>query len=283
VAYNIAVSLWGAYVRASGSGAGCGNGWPLCNGAVVPHSATIATLIEYTHRVTGGIDGALVAALTVWAFLGFRKGHPARLGGVLSAVFVMTEGLIGAALVRLEHVAKNPSGYRAYSLSTHLVNTLTLLACLALTAWWSAGNPRLRWTRRAAFVLGAVVLVGISGVIAALGDTLFPARSLAEGLAQDLDRGANIFVRLRWLHPLLAVSVSAGVLWVVTSAPSRRGRVVAGLLGAQILAGFVNLALLAPVWMQLVHLALAYAFWIALVLWTAETLQKSAALADKRV
>jgi heme A synthase len=282
-AYNIAVALWGAYVRASGSGAGCGNGWPLCNGAVMPHSPTIETLIEFTHRFSSGIDLALVALLVLWAFREFPKGHPVRLGAVLSAVFLMTEALIGAALVLLDHVAKNPSGYRAYSLSTHLVNTLTLLGCLTLTAWWSAGNPGLRWTRRAAIVLGAVVLVGISGVIAALGDTLFPARSLAEGLSQDLDRGANIFVRLRWVHPLLAIAVSAGVLWAVTSAPSRRGRRVAGLLGAQVLAGFVNLALLAPVWMQLVHLALAYAFWIALVLWAAETLQKSGVPADKRV
>src|SRR5579884_3755574 len=142
LAYNIAVVLWGAYVRATGSGAGCGNHWPLCNGTVTPHSPTVATLIEFTHRASSGVDLALVALLVWWAFRTFPKGHAARLGAVLSAVFLMTEELIGAALVLLEHVAKNQSSSRAWSLSTHLINTLTLLACLTLTAWWATGKPR---------------------------------------------------------------------------------------------------------------------------------------------
>src|SRR5205823_14114862 len=119
-----------------GSGAGCGNHWPLCNGQMVPLSPTLNTIIEFTHRVTSGIDLAMVALLVIWAFRAFPRHHPARLGAVLSAVFLMTEALIGAALVLLEHVAKNQSSARAYSLSAHLINTLTLLACLTLTVWW---------------------------------------------------------------------------------------------------------------------------------------------------
>ena len=136
LAYNLAVVVWGAYVRATGSGAGCGNRWPLCNGIVSPHSPAVATVIEFTHRATSAIDLILVAVLAVWAFRAFPRRSPVRLGALLSMVFLVSEAAIGGALVLLEHVGKNASANRAYSLSTHLVNTLTLLACLALTAWW---------------------------------------------------------------------------------------------------------------------------------------------------
>src|SRR5205823_12818689 len=127
-----------------GSGAGCGNHWPLCNGQMVPLSPTLNTIIEFTHRVTSGIDLAMVALLVIWAFRAFPRHHPARLGAVLSAILLMTEALIGAALVLLEHVARNATANPASSLSTHLVNTLTLLGCLTLTASRSNRNHRLR-------------------------------------------------------------------------------------------------------------------------------------------
>ncbi|HXK03369.1 MAG TPA: COX15/CtaA family protein [Verrucomicrobiae bacterium] len=278
--YNVGVVLWGAYVRATGAGAGCGNHWPLCNGEVIPRSAALNTIIEFTHRVTSGIDLAMVALLLVWAFRAFPQRHPARLGAVLSAVFLVSEALIGAALVLLEHVARNASANRAWSLSTHLVNTLTLLACLTMTAWWGAGNPRSLASGKpvilTAFTLGGVMVLGITGAIAALGDTLFPARTLSEGFAQDFDRASNIFLRLRGLHPLIAVAVAAWVLWFAGSTAvrrpevRRRARLVLGLLAAQLAAGAMNLLLMAPVAMQMVHLLLADAFWIALVLFCAD-------------
>jgi heme A synthase len=243
---------------------------------VIPQAPDIKKLIEFSHRAMTGLDSMMVVGLVVWAFRAFPRAHPARLGATLSAAFLVSEALIGAALVKLEHVASNASPYRAYSLSTHLVNTLTLLACLALTAWWGAGNPRLRLRGKpavlAALTLGGVMLLGVSGAITALGDTLFPARSLAEGLAQDFASGASIFVRLRWVHPLMAVAVAGWVLWF-----ARRSPWVLGLMGVQLVAGALNLVLLAPVWMQMVHLLLADAFWIALVLYCAGTLEEAAA------
>ena len=282
--YNLGVVLWGAFVRATGSGAGCGNHWPLCNGGVTLHSASAATIIEFTHRVTSGLDLALVAVLVVWAWRRFPRQHMVRLGAALSAAFLVTEALIGAALVLLEHVAKNASVSRAYSLSTHLINTLTLLACLTLTAWWSTERPAARGVARASRVwmagvsLASVAVLGVSGAIAALGDTLFPVSSLAAGLAQDLDPAANIFLRLRLFHPLIAAVVGAWLLFYAVSSASRRpdvsGRAwsLVVLLGAQIAAGVVNLLLLAPVWMQLVHLLLADLLWITLVLLCASLL-----------
>jgi heme A synthase len=253
---------------------------------VTQHSPSAATIVEFTHRLSSGLDLALVALLVVWAFRRFPRQHPVRLGATLSALFLITEALLGAALVLLQHVAKNASVSRAYSLSTHLINTLTLLACLTLTAWWSTERPapstslpRRRSVWMAGVSLASVAVLGVSGAIAALGDTLFPASSLSAGLAQDLDPAAHIFLRLRLFHPLIAVAVAAWLLFYAVSAASRRSDIanrawsLVALLGAQIVAGVVNLLLLAPVWMQLVHLLLADLLWITLVLLCAATLK----------
>jgi heme A synthase len=267
-------------VRATGSGAGCGNHWPLCNGEVTPHSPALKTVIEFTHRASSGIDLVLVAVLVLWAFRAFPRRSPVRLGAALSAVFLVTEALIGAALVLLEHVANNASVSRVYSLSAHLTNTLTLLACLTLTAWWAGGHPAVRlrgqtlWS--AVATLLSVVVVGITGAIAALGDTLFPAQSLAAGLAQDFDPASNVILRLRGLHPALAALVgTCVVLYAFTRAAAnpRRKKLAWGVgaaVAAQVGAGLLNLVLLAPVWMQMVHLLLADLLWITLVLLCAE-------------
>ena len=272
LAYNVAVVLWGAYVRASGSGAGCGNHWPLCNGEITPHSPAIATIIEFTHRATSGIDVMLVTLLVVWAFRVFGRNHPARRGAVLAAAFLVTEALIGAALVKRGQVAGNASTEHGYWLSIHLLNTLTLLACLTLTAWWGSGHPPLRVRGRegwlAALSLALVAILGVSGAIAALGDTLFPAQSLEQGFAQDMDPGASIFLRLRLIHPILAAAVAAWLaFYALTAVTARRQAATVGIiLAAQLAAGMLNLVLLAPIWLQMVHLLLADLMWIALVL-----------------
>ena len=283
LAWNFAVVLWGALVRVTGSGAGCGNHWPDCNGQFTPN-ATTATLIEYTHRAMTGLDSVLVVVLLVWAFRAYPRRHPVRLGATLSGVFLVTEALIGAALVQLEHVARNTSTGRGYSLSTHLLNTLTLLACLALTAWWSTGKPGIRARGKAAAMaavsLAVVMVLGISGAIAALGDTLYPAQSLAAGLAQDFDPAASVFVRLRLLHPVIAICAGAWLLFYGVSIGRRQPGVrrtawiMLAFLAAQVLAGATNLLLLAPGWMQMVHLLLADLLWISLVLLCAGTLAK---------
>jgi heme A synthase len=285
LAFTLAVVLWGAYVRAAGAGAGCGNHWPLCNGEVLPRAPAVQTLIEFTHRVMSGMDGLLVLLLLIWASRAFPSRHPAWLAAVLSAVFLVAEALIGAALVKLEHVAQNASVGRAWSLSGHLINTLALLACLALTAWWAGSGRRLTLpggpTRMASLSFLLFVLTGISGAIAALGDTLFPASSLAAGFRQDFDPAASVFLRLRLYHPFLAVTAGAWLFYYAIRTAVRLpeakpyARSLLALVGLQIGAGVLNLLLLAPVWLQLIHLLLADLVWIALVLLAAYTLQES--------
>jgi cytochrome c oxidase assembly protein subunit 15 len=268
--FNVAVILWGAFVRATGSGAGCGNHWPLCDGSALLVSPSIHKIIEYTHRAMTGADTPLILVLCVWAFRAFPPKQPVRRAAVLSVVFLITEALLGALLVKLGHVAQNAD---IYTLSLHLVNTLTLLACLTLTAWFGGGNlvPQLRgkaaWT--AAISLAGVVILSITGAIAALGDTLYPAASLAAGLAQDLHPGGNWLLRLRAIHPLLALAVA---VWLAFYSITRlRGARVTALrvivvVWIQLMAGLVNFLLQAPVWMQIVHLLIADLLWNSLVL-----------------
>jgi heme A synthase len=286
LAYNVFVVLWGAFVRATGSGAGCGNHWPLCNGTVVPRAPALQTTIEFTHRATSGVALVSVVILLVLAWRTFPRRHPARTGALLAVVFILTEALLGAALVLLEHVAQNKSAGRGVSISLHLINTLTLLGVLALTAWWAGGRPApdIREWRGMAWLLGGsmagFVLLGISGAIAALGDTLFPATSISAGLAQDVSPGANIFVRLRGLHPVIAIAVAGFLMYAVWSAVKSRpdprrqwaALLITVLTVVQIVLGAINIGLLAPVWMQILHLFVADLLWISLVLYSASAL-----------
>jgi cytochrome c oxidase assembly protein subunit 15 len=290
LAYNIAVILWGALVRATGSGAGCGGHWPLCNGAVLPPAPVTATVIELTHRVMSGAALLAVAALFVWAFRTYPRRHPARRWAGWSLVFILTEALLGAALVLLGHVAKNESIGRVYSLSTHLINTFLLLASMALTAWWAPlpppstsgpaaapGKSRSRALSLAGPLL-AIVIVAIAGAITALGDTLFPAHTFAEGVRDDFASTASFLVRLRIIHPVLAVAAAGLVALValpefLARRTPRLRWLSGGLLAfvlAEVLAGGGNILLKAPVPMQLVHLLIADCVWITLVLFTTE-------------
>src|SRR5687767_5652039 len=142
LAYNVAVILWGAYVRATGSGAGCGSHWPLCNGQVLPRSPDAAMMIEFSHRLTSGLALVAVVALAIWIRRSCPPGHPARLGGALSVLFMLTEAAVGAGLVLFQLVADNATIARAMFIAVHLLNTFILLACITLTAWWlSEGSP----------------------------------------------------------------------------------------------------------------------------------------------
>lgn len=281
--YNVAVIAWGAYVRATGSGAGCGNHWPLCNGQVLPRSAEVGTLIEFSHRLTSGLALLGVVALLVWTFRVSKRGHPARALALLSAFFIVTEAAVGAGLVLFELVADNASMARAMFMAVHLLNTFFLLAALTLTAWsLSTGRAAaLRGRTGAAVAAGcaALLLAGASGAVAALGDTLFPAASLSEALAADWSPTAHVLLRLRVFHPFFAV-MAALTIAIIASRLARQGSpavrrlavLVTALVAFQIFLGFANLALLAPVWLQLVHLLAADAIWIAFVLLGAEAL-----------
>jgi heme A synthase len=240
-------------------------------------------LIELSHRLSSGMALVLTFTLLAWVWLAFPRDHVARKGAAAAGAFMVTEALLGAALVLFELVAHDASMKRALSVGLHLVNTFFLLASTALTASWVSGNPepRLRargqgpilWALGTCFV--ALLFVGASGAVTALGDTLFPPSSLSAGLAEDFSRAhVHLFVRLRVLHPMLAgatalaIVVAATLLRVLrpTSSVRALSRAAVLLVVVQVAAGLSSVWLLAPVWLQLVHLVLADCVWIVLVL-----------------
>ncbi len=263
--YNLLVILWGASVRATGSCAGC----------------------ELTHRTTSGLALAAVVLLMFWARRLFAPGSTTRRAAHAAMVLMVTEALVSAGLVLFEMVADNDSVARAYWLAAHLFNTFLLIAAIALVPWFASGHraPKIRGGGRSVTLLACslvgLLLLGMTGAVTALGDTLFTSATLAEGLAQDLSPTAHWLIRLRVIHPILAVLVGGMILLtagvVSRDHPSRTtqdlGLGLAVLVAAQLIAGLMNLMLLAPVWMQLVHLLLADLLWLTLVIFGASVLQ----------
>ena len=280
LAYFILVILWGAVTRATGAGDGCGNHWPLCNGTVLQHSPSLDTLIEFTHRVTSGISFFSVVGLMVWTFRATSRGHLARATSVASVAFTLVEAILGAFLVKLGLTAQSHSPLRAPYLALHFTNTLLLVAALTLTAHLlsrKAGYMRgkIRFTAPIAAVAAVALLlaVGVTGSLAALGDTLFPAMSLSAALQQDFSATSAWLVRWRWTHPIAAVLACVFLIWLVVKAAPHRAHwdnrglaaLVLALLAVQYLLGILDVVMLAPLWLQVLHLLGADVLWSALV------------------
>lgn len=269
--YNLLVILWGAFVRATGSGAGCGDHWPLCDGQVIPQAPDTAQMIEFSHRVTSGIALILAIVLLVWALRLFAKGQAARRMAIASFVIIIIEALLGAGLVLFELTADNASMARAFAMGLHLANTFLLIGAQTLTAWFAGGRPTPRFQDQGAvpfFLLAALLgtmLVGSSGAVTALGDTLLHFAHVD---------ASHPLVVMRVIHPLLGTIVGVAMLLVARMAVLRDSAALtvrlawstAGVFILQILLGGINVLLKAPVWMQLVHLLMADLAWILLVL-----------------
>lgn len=293
--YFVAVILWGAVTRATGAGDGCGNHWPLCNGTVIQHSPSVDTLIEFTHRISSGISFFAVVGLMIWTFRATVRGHLARATSVASVVFTLIEAVLGALLVKLGLTAQSHSPLRAPYLALHFTNTLLLIAALALTAHLlSRREGYLRSTIRLVSPIGAglglllILVVGVTGSLAALGDTLFPATSLSEALQQDFSATSGWLLRWRWTHPTVAFLACIFLIWILVRAVQRRthwdnrglSAVVLVLLATQYVLGVLDVVMLAPLWLQVLHLLGADALWSALIVLTARLTLEPAELAS---
>jgi len=274
--YLVAVILFGAWVRISHSGDGCGSNWPTCHGELVPSAPATATLIEFVHRVTSGLCGLFGLILLSWSWKRYGWNAVTR-ACALTLLFIVFEGAIGAGLVLGELVADDDSAARAVVIALHLTNTLALTAFAALAAWRSgqAEPPSFLARRRTAFAiaLALIVATAMSGAVTALGDTLFPKESvLRTGLfaevAADLSAGNHFLVRLRIVHPALAVIGAGYLLWLLggVASSNRWAEGAMYLVSAEVLLGFLNLGLAAPGWLQIVHLLVAQALWMSLIL-----------------
>jgi heme A synthase len=273
LAVNLLIIVQGAVVRATGSGAGCGSHWPLCNGEVVPLAPSTATLIEFSHRLLS--LGALVLGgwLLNRAFR-VRRDRPAFWGAALLAfALLIVEALLGAATVLLGLTGDNATVGRGVMVASHLVNSMLLVGALVATLIYARRTAPAPPQLRGQGLVGATLLVGLLGMllliftggVAAMGNTIFPSESLAAGLAADFDPASHPLIRLRVLHPLIAISVglylflSLGLSWWLKPVPRARhlARLLFGVYLLQLLVGTLNLTLLGPIVLQLLHLLLA--------------------------
>lgn len=269
--YTVLIVLWGAWVRISHSGDGCGDQWPLCNGQAVPVGGPVKSWIEVSHRYSTALYGVLVLGLIVAARRQFRPCHPARFWSVATLIFTISEALIGRQLVTLSLVDQSIDPLRLLVMPLHLVNTSALLVSTVMTAESISFresvrrslSPGLKRTVRMCAL--ALLVVLCTGAIAALGSHLAPSSSLEAGLAKDFAQDSHAAVRLRLLHPLLALSLVVFGPWAITKwsqhAPNVHAKVwCARLLRTLIVAiavGGLALLLHAPPWLKILHLLLA--------------------------
>ena len=282
LAFFIIVVLECAVVRATSSGAGCGQHWPLCNGEVVPHHPRLATVIEFTHRSLTGVSVFLFAVLIAWTFYATPRRDPARRAASASGLLLLSEAALGALLVLHGWVENNTSAARVIMQSVHFTNTLLLLGastltamCLGETTWKGQGtgrSPGATWT-----ALAATVLTGATGSLAALADTIFPSPDLRTALAADFAQHSPLLIRMRWMHPVAAAVATCAAL--IMAAQFRRfghpriALLLAINVAVQVVIGGLDVVLLAPITLQLLHLLSADIFWIALVAVAAPVLQ----------
>ena len=290
VAWNVVVILWGVFLRASKSGDGCGQHWLTCHGEVIPSAPELKTVIEFSHRVTSFLAFVTVVALLIWTFKKFAKGTQIRKMAVGSFIFILTEALVGAGLVLTGNTAETLTAARPFWMVGHLLNTFILLAFLTLTARYACCEMPLKWKVQGKYILAIIVgifaifVVGTSGSIAALAHMLFPAGTLAEGVAQDFSSTSHMLLRLRLLHPITAILTSVFVIfltgWIAKESGKDSGvtlwsNILAILVLAQLGFGSLTLFMLAPILLQVGHLLLADAIWISFVLLAANFLAGS--------
>lgn len=292
LAYNLVVILWGVFLRASKSGDGCGQHWLTCHGEVIPSAPELKTVIEFSHRITSALDGFIVIGLLVWAFFRWKSDKTARNRivrnmAIGSFLFVVVEGLLGAGLVLTGNTAENLTAARPFWMIGHLITTLILLTFLTLTAWFASGGKFIHFqveNKVKLFLLIGVfgfLLVGITGSIAALSNMIFPSQSLMEGISKDFSATSHILERLRVYHPISSILTGVYLIFLAgwlrktsenDEAVMRWSNIISILILLQLAFGAFTLFTGAPIVMQLGHLLLADAVWIAFVLLVANFL-----------
>ena len=268
--YTIFIIVWGGYVRASLSGDGCLDEWPLCRGKLIPIHSSIKTWIEYIHRLTSGIGWLL--SLGFYLFSRFYLPpflQKVRKNAFYSFVCMSMEGLIGAALVLLKLVSDNPSSARMFWVSAHLVNTFFLLGFLTLHVYWCSAQRYTRGNYPIKKIIALMVgwlIVGVSGALNALVDTLFAVDSMHT--SQTLS--SLSLERLRSMHPIFALGLSFITFFYLfsqrfTKTKKKVMMIITALLALQISVGLANIYFTTPIILQMVHLLLADLLWVHLV------------------
>jgi cytochrome c oxidase assembly protein subunit 15 len=282
--YTLLVILWGAWVRISHSGDGCGATWPLCNGQMIPEAQQKKTWVEFSHRLTSGLFGLLVIYMFFVGRKLFGPGEVLRKALLATLIFMITEALLGAKLVLFGLVGGNDSPLRLFVMGLHQINSLLLSGSVAMVVLYSGGlidkakgalpnsdeNKKMKWGFLILFLC-----VAVTGAFASLSATLFPSTSVMEGIAHDFTPNAHYLLRLRISHPILATLIGGGLaLYFWLKAQSEKNPVlqkillqVALIFVFGVIFGYITLFSLAPIWMKVTHLLIAHLIWISLLQW----------------
>jgi len=258
--------ILGAIVRITGSGLGCGEHWPLCNGRLLP-PLDLPTMIEYGHRLAAAAVSVLVTALAVYAWwlrqeAGSPKGvpdgpgeqyHPDKTAYVALGLLIL-QVLLGAVTVKLS--------LPPWTVILHLGTAMLLLATLIVIA---RGRPI---TPPSRVGLGALALGFVTVLFGALTANLGAASAcLGFPLCNDqLIPAGNYLQHIHWTHRLLAYTLFGYSLWwaVRTRAPGAWGVLALVTLQVVVAAAMVLFALPQP--LQAAHVAVGAGVWAALVL-----------------
>lgn len=272
---TVAVIVSGDIVQATESGAGCGESWPRCDGSLIPAIGDAGTAVEFTHRMATTLLSLSFVGLVFGAWRYFGREHPVWRATLVATAFLVAEILIGAALVLFGWVEDDASWGRVVADGLHVVNTFLLLAAVTIVASLAADRPlpRLRLSRRAdRLVLAAVaivLLIAVTGTINSLADTLY----LSDSVDVDATPIAAILVTIRGVHPVVAVAGGVAIVYLTIrltellgEAAPRPISLVQVIIGLQFVVGVLNILLLTPLETQVIHLILADALWISLLL-----------------
>jgi len=248
--YTLLVIIWGAWVRISHSGDGCGDHWPVCQGEFIPDLTQKKTFIEYFHRLMSGAYGLIVIYL--WWKLRFLHKKMTLAHSFL--ILMITEALLGAALVKFNLVTTNDSFLRLIFMSLHQLNSFMLTAVTFLI--YKSFVTEFDFRIKKIHIL--FIIVPITGAIAALSTTLFPSISLFQGIMDDFNSQSHIFIKLRILHPLLAMIIMTSfIIWLYVKNETR----LALETFFAVVVGIITLISLSPVYLKISHLLLAHLLW----------------------
>ena len=267
---SIASILAGAFVRATGSGDGCGATWPTCKGKIIPALSDTSELIEFSHRSVSGV--LLVVTLIIFTKTRkFQKDSLVRIVTNYLTFFVIFEALIGAVIVIFEWVGLNSSLPRIIAVPIHLVNTFGLLGSYAILykiLQDDLQNIKNMFNKNFLLISSLFLLSGATGSITALADVLFPSASFVEGFLADFDRTSEVLTRLRILHPIIS-SILSIVLYVYATGIRKKYNVSVKPLQILILIavflGVINVLSNIVLPLSILHLAIADFLWISYI------------------
>ncbi len=265
--YSILVIVWGAWVRISKSGDGCGTSWPLCNNTIIPDTENTHTLIELTHRLSTGIYGILAILLVIWTFKLYSKQHNIRKISLFILSLTILEALIGAKLVLFGLVGGNTGVDRIIVMSLHQVTSVLLTGSVA-KAYYLTFTNKINPSYLIATLKIMFLLIVATGGIAALSNTVFPSNSIIEGLMSDLDPNSHILLKLRIIHPILAMTLTFAMLFIIIKLYKDDPKYAIKLsifISIGVVIGLITLITLSPTYMKLIHLTIAHIIWAVIV------------------